>query len=85
MLNNGPEPDTANYDGTNNGVGLTQNTAQIMRFDVAPMPVGQFAQPFNLARQEALNSALIAEYEAAVTPIVPPRTARQVSLVFCAD
>lgn len=29
MLNNGPEPDTAIYDGTNNGVGLTENTAQV--------------------------------------------------------
>lgn len=31
MLNNGPEPDTALYDGTNNGVGLTEHTAQVRR------------------------------------------------------
>jgi len=29
MLNNGPEPDTALYDGSNNGVGLTEHTAQV--------------------------------------------------------
>jgi len=29
MLNNGPETDTAIYDGTNNGVGLTVHTAQV--------------------------------------------------------
>jgi hypothetical protein len=29
MLNSGPEPDTALYDGTNNGVGLTEHTAQV--------------------------------------------------------
>lgn len=29
MLNNGPETDTAIYDGTNNGVGLTEFTAQV--------------------------------------------------------
>lgn len=29
MLNNGPETDTAIYDGTNNGLGLTPHTAQV--------------------------------------------------------
>jgi hypothetical protein len=29
MLNNGPETDTAIYDGTNNGLGLTEHTAQV--------------------------------------------------------
>jgi hypothetical protein len=29
LLNNGPEPDTALYDGANNGVGLTEHTAQV--------------------------------------------------------
>jgi hypothetical protein len=29
LLNNGPEPDTVLYDGTNNGVGLTEHTAQV--------------------------------------------------------
>jgi hypothetical protein len=78
MLNNGPEPDTAIYDGTNNGLGLTEFTAQIMRFDVNPLPVGQVAQPFTPARQAALDAALTANYAATVTPIVPVPTARQV-------
>jgi len=29
MLNNGPETDTAIYNGINNGVGLTEHTAQV--------------------------------------------------------
>lgn len=29
MLNNGPETDTAIYNGANNGVGLTTHTAQV--------------------------------------------------------
>jgi hypothetical protein len=81
MLNNGPEPDTAIYDGTNNGLGLTEFTAQIMRFDVNPLPVGQVAQPFTPARQAALDAALTANYAATVTPIVPVPTARQVGVL----
>lgn len=85
MLNNGPETDTAIYDGTNNGVGLTVHTAQIMRFDVQPLPAGQTAQPFDLAQQTALNAAMIAAWTADVPPIplVPPPGApiRRVALV----
>ena len=80
LLNNGPETDTAIYDGTNNGVGLTEATAQIMRFDASPLPVGQVARPFTLARQKVLNKALIADYAATVKPIVPRATARQVGV-----
>jgi hypothetical protein len=82
MLNNGPEPDTQIYNGNNNGVGLTEFTAQIMRFDVNTLPVGQVAQPFTPARQEALSRAMTANYAATVTPIVPVPNARQVGMLL---
>jgi hypothetical protein len=82
LLNNGPETDTAIYDGNNNGLGLTESTAQIMRFDVKPLPVGQVARPFTPARQKTLNKTLIADYAATVKRIVPPATARQVGAFF---
>lgn len=53
---------------------------QIMRFDVQTLPLGATAHPFNLQAQEALNTALAADYAATVTPIVTPTTPiRQVS------
>lgn len=78
LLNNGPEPATAIYNGANNGLGLNEATAQIMRFDVQPLPVGQVARPFTTAQQAALDAALTANYAATVVPFVPPATARQV-------
>lgn len=45
LLNNGPEPDTALYDGTNNGLGLTEHTAQVRgcgagRHGISCLPAG---------------------------------------------
>lgn len=69
LLNNGPEPDTALYDGTNNGLGLTEHTAQVMRFDVQPMPADQTLRPFTAEQQYQLNTAMLAQWAASVPPL----------------
>lgn len=44
---------------------------QVMRFDVAVLPAGQIARPFDLAAQSALNTALQEQYAANVPALTP--------------
>eukprot|EP00775_Hariotina_reticulata_P002747 gene2747-3041_t len=77
LLNEGPE---VPYNGRNNGEQLNLNTAQVMRFDVAP---GDAVKSFGSAEQAALDAALMRSYK--VPNLENPVRKRQLTLIEVAN